>query len=197
MTARITYNGKNIDFVKPNAIYIDPFVPRIVNATLRGDTETVFLPRVDVHVQVNFTKNKDAALRAQIHAWWQWAQQGNPFRFVLDTTKTVKTTITGQEAAGQTVLTVASPTGIMNGQQYVLIGGPNYQLVTVSGISGSDITISSSLDFTFAAGSVFRDQYLWDGIIRDAEQHTPIRDLFDPEPPGTWEFNLDFFEDVL
>lgn len=194
--ARITYNSKTIDLDKPRAIYIDPFVPRTINTTLTGDTEIVYLPRVDVNVRATFAKETSSTLRLQLHEWWQWAQKGGQFRFVFDTAKTVKTTLSAQEAAGQTILSVTSVTGFVAGQQYVVIGGPNYQLVQIDSVGASTITITSSLNATFASGSVVRDQYLWDGIIRNRDQRTPIRDLFDPELFGTFEFTLDFFEDV-
>lgn len=198
MTAQLIYNSKTINLPKAaNSIFIDPFVPRTTNTTLTGDTEIVYLPRVDVRVRATFppfaTNN---TTRLALHEWWQWAQKGGQFRFVFDSTKTVKTTLSAQEAAGQTVLSVTSTSGFVIGQQYVIVGGPNYQLVQVSNVGASDITVTSSLNATFASGSVVRDQYLWDGIIRDRDQHCPIKDLFDPEVFGTHTFTLDFYEDV-
>lgn len=57
------------------------------------------------------------------------------------------TTISGTEAAGQTVLTVASAAGMATGQaiSIALSGGLDNQVSEITGISGSDITIANAL----------------------------------------------------
>lgn len=194
-TGRITYNSKTID-VSADEIIIDPFLPKRIHRTLTGAQETVYEPRMDVRITAHFRKHTDAAKRLAVFEWWQWAQQGNSFRYVKDTTKTVKTTLSASEAAGQTVLSVSSTSGFVQGQQYVIVGGPNYQLVQIASIGISDITVTSSLNATFASGSVVRDQYLWDLVLCDANQHTPLENHFNPETDGTWSFSFDAYEDV-
>lgn len=212
LNARLSYTiptspptTKTIILPKPRFLaspIADPFIPKDIHVTLTGDQETVMLPRLDIRVQLTFgpfgNNSTNLDLRRQVHNWWQWAQQGNTFRLVFDSTKTVKTTLSGAEALGQTLLSVTSTSGFVVGQYYVIRSGANYQLIKVSSIDGIGLTITASeaLDFNFPSGAVVRDQYLWDGVIRDPSLPTPIRDLFNPAEAGSWEFDLDFFEDV-
>jgi len=192
---RLTYNGKTIDFLQnPATLDIDPFIERVINRTLSRDVETIVNPAPDVRVRARWHWEANASLRVQLDNWWQWAQRGNSFRFVMDSAKTVKTTLSGAEAAGQTVLSVTSTSGFAAGN-YVLRSGPYYQLVTVTSVGASDVTINSALDYTFPSGSVFRDEYLWDGIIRDKDQRSPI--VYTPlNKKDAFEFHLDFCEDI-
>lgn len=199
--SQITYNGKTITFAGPPTAQgprapsdwlIDPFLPRTINATLTGIVETIYHPRIDVRVSTTWAQIIDAALRVQLDNFWQWIQQGNSFRFVLDTAHAVKTTISNQEAVGSTSIQVASASGITAPRQYVIVGGPNYQVVNVTNVSGTDITISPGLDFVFAAGSTFRDRYLWDAKLRNADSPCPIHDINLSE--GRFDFSLAFIE---
>jgi hypothetical protein len=191
---RLTYNSKTIDLPAFENIDINAFIEREINRSLTRDVETIVHPAPDIHVRVNWYWDTTSGLREQLENWWQWAQRGNAFRFVVDSAKTVKTTLSAQEAAGQTVLSLTSVSGISAGN-YVLIGGPYYQLVTVTSVGASDVTINSALDYTFPSGSVFRDEYLWDGIIRDKDQRSPI--VYTPlNKKDAFEFHLDFCEDI-
>ena len=194
---RLTYNGKTIDFLQnPATLDIDPFIERVINRTLSRDVETIVNPAPDVRVRARWHWEANASLRVQLDNWWQWAQRGNSFRFVMDSAKTVKTTLSGAEAAGQTVLSVTSTSGFAAGN-YVLRSGPYYQLVIVTSVDGvgSTVTISSALDYAFPAGAVIRDEFLWDGVIADPQQQSPI--VFNPMAKAeAFNFELNFLEDV-
>ncbi len=199
---RITYNGKTIDFpaatmnVKPFEKEIQPAPPRTVNRTLTGDTETVLLPRVDNRIHFAWRIGTDQTVRVQLENLRQWALQGNAFRVVMDSAKTVKTTLVGVFSAGSASVKVANPSGITSASRYVLrgIGSPNYQLIIVGSVTASTVNLQSptTLDFSFASGDVFRDEYLWDGILDKAGN---IEVDFRREKPDGWSASIDFVED--
>lgn len=189
---RITYGSKVIDLPgREFEFYVDAFIPRTVNTTLTGVVETLRIARVDVRVKASW-RHLEPTLRVQLDNWWQWAQQGNVWRLVLDSAKNVKTFLVQSASVAQSTVLVADPGGITAGQDYVLVGGANYQMVTVSTVSGNAITLGS-LDYSFASGAVFRDRYLWDAVITDAGARAPIQDLLEspsPASPGLHRFNL-------
>ena len=188
---------KTITLSKPKLYVGDPFIPREIQTALTGDTETILYPRLDIRVRAEFSPSTDLDLREQITNFWQWAQRGNQFTFAFDSTKVVNTTLTaGTEFVGDTALDVVNDTGVTNGQYYVIRTDNIYQLVKVTNHSAGDITIARSIDIEIPGSAVFRDQYFWTGIIRDPDQHSPIEDLFDPASFGTWQWALDFYEDV-
>ena len=199
---RITYNSKTIDLSSDRPIRrnVDVRVPRSVQTTVTGASETLTVPRVDVHVQIEFRQIDSESLLRALDNWWQWAQQGNSWTLTLDNTRMVSTTLTTMELAGDTSISVASATGITTGQYYVMVGGPNYQMIEVTGVAGTGITIGSSLDYDFASGSKFRDPYYWDGIIRNPNQNSPIefvgagQDGGQSWPPKRFNLHLDFYE---
>ncbi len=179
MAVRLTYNAKTIDFTGlPFGFRAVPLVPRTINQSITGVTEILTLPRVDIEIQSQFRPETSASKRVQFDNWWQWAQQGNAWTLALDSSKVVDTTITADAAAGATSVVVASNSGIVSGQTYKLMVGPYYQLVTVSGIAGTTISLATtSLDSIFLSGAVFRDQYFFRGVIRDPQATSPVQDV--------------------
>lgn len=190
---------KTITLSKPRLFVNDPFVPREIQVSLTGDTETILYPRMDIRIRVEFSESRDSSLRREITNWWQWAMRGNPFTFAFDSTKTVMTTTTaGAELVGDTAIDVVNDTGVTNGQQYILQADNFYQLVTINTHSAGNITITDALNTGFPPFSVFRDQFYWNCIIRDPDQRSPIEDLGpgDDLEFGAWRFGFDFYEDV-
>lgn len=200
-TSRITYNSKTIDLGRaPQVLRVDARVPRVINTTLSGINEVITLPRVDVHVHIEIPQINSALLRMQMEDWWQWAQRGGSWSFAKDSSKTVSTTLTGVSNAGATLAVVSSATGIVNGQQYVLIDGPNYAVVTVLSQASTSITLTGAIDVAFGIGARFRDLAFWNGIIRNSDADHPCVDHAANDPSGQlfpiqhFDVILDFFE---
>jgi hypothetical protein len=190
---------KTISLSKPRLFINDPFIPREIQVSLTGDTETILYPRMDIKIRAEFSESRDQSLRRNITNWWQWAQRGNPFKFAFDSNKKVMTTTTaGAEIVGDVAVDVISDTGITVGQQYVIQADNYYQLVTPTFISAGNITIDDPLNTGFPPFAVFRDQFYWSCIIRDPDQRSPIEDLGvgDDLEFGAWRFAFDFYEDV-
>ncbi len=206
--SRIIYNSRAIDLgVAPQELQAVAQIARIVNTTLTGRSEVVYLPRMDVAVRVIYRDLCDAstgvdaaALRVKLENWWQWAQKGLPWAYALDSSRTVQTTLAGAASAGATSVTVASATGIASGRNYVLTSGADYQMVYVTNVAGAVLTLSVGLDFDFSGGAVFRDAYYWPAIIRNADQESPIVDAEADRAAGRrgeyFDLNLFFFESV-
>lgn len=198
---------KTIDFpVAPWKLQILPAPPRTVQTTLTGVDEVITIPRVDIQVLADWRGLESRSLRRQLDNFLQWGLQGNAWTLALDSAKVVNTTLaahspTAPYAVGATVVTVVSATGITQGGQYKIISGPNYQLIEVVSISGSDITITPSLDAAMAEGAIFRDQLFFPGVLR--ESGSPIHDHDVPDsysvaalPQIRFDFNLSFIETV-
>lgn len=197
----ITYNSKTITLpLKEFDLIVRPSVTRRSNTTLTGAVETLRAPRMDIKVSANFRLIQDAAVRSQLQNWWQWAVRGGAWVLSLDSARTVNTTLSGAEAAGQTVLSVTSTTGISTGQYYKIIDGPNYMTVRVDSIGAGTVTVSSAIDVAMGSGAIFRDEYYFPGVIRDDNAECPIRDVesgkYNPFPLTRFEFTPEFYEAV-
>lgn len=194
-TTQILYNGKTLSLTRPPYyVHIDPFLPRTVNRTLTGVTETLRHPRLSVAVGLAFRPASDSYERMRCDTFFQWAQRGGAFRIILDSSKASSTTLSGAASSGATLLSLASASGIIVGNIYAVIGGPNYQLVQVVNISSNNVTLATGLDAPFPAGSVFRDWLLWDGILQDSDAHSPINDLVSTHRQDSFDWTLEFAE---
>ena len=195
---RITYNNKNVDFptgALKGTFVVDPVVPKTVNTTMAGSSETITEPRLDVRVSARWKLNDDD-IRSALENWWQYAQRGNSWTFAYDANKTVSTTLSSGASQGDGSVVVTSATGILNGQQYVILDGAIYQLITVEGISGTTISFAGTLDSAISNGATFRDRYFFNGELR-GRIGNPFQDEFikgnDRQKPF-YGFALDFFE---
>lgn len=200
-TSRITYNSKNIDLaIMPFEMSMVPARPRTSNTTLTGEFESICTPRTDIAVRLNFRIIQSLTLRLQLDKWWQWASTGNTWSFAIDSTKIVDTISESALAAGATVVTVSSSTGITAGQTYKMINGPTFELVTVSSVSNDLVTLSTGLDSAFGAGAIFRDRFYFPAIIRNDAAPLPIQDVpadeGQPWPPTRFTLSLELVEDT-
>jgi hypothetical protein len=192
----LVYNGKTITLPRPPQTWnISAGPPSTVFRSRTGVVKTTLAPRVDCFVHAEFNAIP-FNLRLAVDNWWTWAQEGNAFRLNFDDAHTVSTTLNGTHGfgtgSGTYTLLVTSATGIVAGRQYVIRGGPHYQLVTVTNVSGLDVTIDTVLDFDFPGGSLFRERYMWDLILRDSAASSPIIETFDA--PNTFYLTIDAHE---
>jgi hypothetical protein len=195
----LTYNGKTITLGKPPLrIACSAAPPRTVTTTITGEQKTVTLPRVDALWRIEWPVIEDAAVRTELENFWSWAVQGNTWTLALDSTKTVNTTFSGAEAAGQTVLSITLLTGITNAQVYKICDGPNYELVTVSTSGGGTVTVVSAINLAYGSGAIFRDRFYFVGMIRDPGARSPITDVSQIATMGPARFQLilEFYEDL-
>lgn len=195
-SATITYNGKTITLERPPSEEWkqDAYLDRTITKTLTGKIETIVAPRIDVRFYAKWRPLEGdpdgAGLRRQLDNWWQWAQQGNTFRVNMYPSQTGETVLASSVLANATSLTVVSTTGIGN-RDYVLVGGPYFQIVTVSSVSGATVNLSTSLDFPFPAGSTFRERWMMDLKWIDPAGRCPIRDIEENSNRSLFDFYID------
>ncbi len=193
----IRYNGKTITFAdSPVHRQLDVSVPRTVAVALSGRTESLTAPRVDVQVRTRFQRIESATLLAAYENWHQWAGQGKPFQFAFDSSKTIFTELSTAQTMGDSVIGLESVTDITVGDAYVLMDGPQYQVVTVSAVGTTNVTIGSTLDYDFGLGSVFRDKYFFNATLRNPSAPYPIRinEAGQTNPPSRFDLDLIFDE---
>ncbi len=194
----IVYNSKAIILPRaPHVININPTVARDVNATIRGVIETLLHPRMDVFVHLEFLVDANLTSRTNLENFWQWASHGNPFYIARDPLNTVRTTLTADVTAGQSVVNVLSNGSIAVGGRYALRGGPHFQTVAVTEINGNVLKLSDPLNFDFESDTVFRSELFWEGIIRDPNAPTPVRYHSARQSPHEASGNPDWFDFIL
>ncbi len=219
-SSELTWNDKTVLLPLPVGAGSDerfgvyPLRPRTINRSLTGRAEILTQPRMEVSVKLTWNKINDqlltregltaltiARLRTQLMNWWQCAQQGMDWTFALYSNRKVYTTLGGSPAVGAalgaTVLLLASTDGVMVGNTYALIGGPNYQEMEVVAVDTTtkQVQILSGLDFAFAPGSLFRDVYFWHGVILDPAAAAPLEDI--PPPEGQFALEIQFVERLV
>lgn len=195
MACRITYNSKNIDFTRDPYRYDPPQYRRIKveNRSVLGVCETL-LHRIDVVVSISFrnflnSDATDATLKRKLNQFAVWAQSGGTWTFAYDSGEVVNTTLTGAEAAGQTVIGVTSSTGVDASGLYVIRSHEHAELVHIASVdSGSQVTLTETLNHAYASGSRFRSERYWPArlISFALTEHSTMR----------WGLDLQFYEDV-
>lgn len=196
MRSRITYNGKHFDFtVAPYRLQINPDRRVLRNISASGKQETLNV-RSDLIVDIGFRnlQNRvaaDATLKRYLLQWLMWAEAGMPWTLARDYTDMVLTTLTGNEAAGQTVIGLTSTTGIVADRQYVIRSEVQLEVVKVLSVDSSvQVTLTESLNHPYSTGDRFRTEQYWPGRL--IENKNPISE----NPPLFYNFDLMFAEDV-
>jgi hypothetical protein len=201
--AAIYYNGKTLTFpTPPQPGSYAPYAfqqgyPRGVipaYASSRVSKNLNIASDMLVSLKIRLLENiADATLKRTLYQWSEWAAQGKPWQFSMDTTKTLNTTITqGQNVGDQTVV-VASTSSLVTGDQCILRTATQLALVKVTNISGLTLTLAETLDFAFPSGARFRHERYYPARLAPTKlsQH-----IIQERPPLHYDVELDFFEDV-
>jgi hypothetical protein len=199
MSARITYNSKNLDFtVTPYLFPAPPFdYPGVESRSISGKCERLGVG-VDALVSVGFrnflsSDATDSALKRKLHQWWQWAKDGQSWTFAWDSGEVVNTLLNGGVAAGATVITLDSTTGIDASGLYVIRSANRAELVHIASVdSGTQVTLTDTLNFAYPDNSRFRSERYWPARL-PAGAPFPIRN---DDFGLRWSFELSFYEDV-
>ncbi len=195
-TALITYNGKTLSFPLAPYRFTTPDYPlqSSTSRTLSGVADDILL-RADAAISIGFQRFVNATadhatLKRNLQQWLQWAQTGQAWTFARDSTKTANTTLSSAAAAGASSVVITNATGLVIGNQYILRSKDNIELVKISNIASTTITLTETLNFGYATGSRFRDELYWPGRLLD--KTNPIIE----QPIRHWGFELTFAEDV-
>jgi hypothetical protein len=196
MAVRITYNAKNIDF--PSSYYRIN-VPEYPREALRGKSaagivETLGV-RHDVVIDLGFRnfKNDDATnatFKRNLKQFESWAQAGNTWTLALDSGDTFMTTLTNSPAAGATVLSLTSATGVVAGRHYVVRNEFDAEVVKVASIASLDVTLTESLNWPFYAGDRVRAEMYWPARLAGD------RPIIIERPPLWFDVEIPFMEDL-
>lgn len=202
--AALYYNSKQINFPAPPQ-GAGSFLPYMFQQDYpRGVIPSYASSRVSKNLNIasdmlvslkarNFENALFGDLKRNIYQWYEWASQGKPWQFAMDTTKTLLTTITQGQNVGDQQFTVGSTTGLAIGDQCIVRNQTQLALVKVTNIVGSVVSIAETLDFSFAAGSRFRHERFYPGRLAPTKlsQH-----VVQEKPPIFFDVEIDFFEDV-
>lgn len=196
MTARITYNSKNID-LSNDAYRLQIDYPRAVltNRSASGLFETLNV-KAECRVSVGFrnflnSNATDATLKRNLQQWLMWAQAGLAWTFAWDSAEVVSTTLAGSEAAGQTAIGLTSTTGIDVGGLYVIRSLTHIEVVKIASVdSAVQVTLTETLNHDYSVGGRFRSERYWPARL--ASTKFPIIE----SPPLWYGLEFDFFEDV-
>jgi len=143
------------------------------NSSLNGITETItFGQRNKVAYTVKMLEG-DSWLR-EAHNWFDWVRKGNPFTLAVDSDSIAFASMSGPFYAGSFTFTVLpslanTNTNITAGNQYVIQtrDGINRQVVTVTLVSGNNITVLQPLNFNVTLGDFIRSAYYWPMLEND------------------------------
>lgn len=196
MASRISYNSKNIDLTK-DAYRFDTEYPgsALTNRSASGNVETLNV-KADVLVSLGFRNflnsvAADATLKRNLRQWFEWARKGGTWTFAWDSGEVVNTTLTGAEAAGQTVIGLTSTTGIDAGGLYIIRSQTHMELVKVNTVdSAVQVTLAETLNHDYSTGDRFRSERYWPAQL--VSNVNPIIE----RPPLWYDVEFDFFEDV-
>jgi hypothetical protein len=191
----ITYNGRTINFTQQGWRY-QLNTPRqiIRNQSAAGLVETLKI-RADVEIELDFrwfvnTVAADAELKRQLKQWHVWAQEGRPWNIGMNSDDTVYTTLTANAPAGSTAITLDNMILIVVGGLYIVRNELNLELVKVTAIGGSTVTIAEPLNFGYLTGDRFRSERVWPARLLRNDN------VIIEKPPRWYDVELRFAEDV-
>jgi hypothetical protein len=155
----------NLDFPEQLTVWRpEPRVFRVQHTSDGGKTENLFrFRRAEFELElVSFT---DDAFADELEAFWAFASRGEVFAFAFDRDDTIDTTIaTSAVSKGDTVITLASTTGIAIDTKYRMrsaAGGLNEEIVEVDSIASPNVTLKAGTKFAYAIGDIFRSRFYY------------------------------------
>jgi len=178
MTARITWNGNNIDFILDDAgIIINTNKKDNVNESMGGTIETIILYKRD-EISCGGYFSEDDYIYNWL-AWWRWASSGNSFSFAKDSSYTAATTLDGSANSGQKVVPLTSTSGLSVGDQCYIAAVDNLyesEGIKIASISaGVSITAESNLLNSYAASDTLNHYGYWSSVRCTDKNFTPRR----------------------
>jgi hypothetical protein len=198
MTARITWNGNNIDFILDDDGTIQNTMKKDnVNEAMSGAVETVTLfKRGQINCGGFFSEDDYIYLWL---AWWQWASSGKTFSFASDSSNTASTTLDGAAASGQKVIPLTSTSGLAVGDNCFVKAADNlYEAegIKIASISaGVSVTAESNLLNSYASGDTFKHYGYWPSVRTTIKNFTPRRTgIEESDSDYYYRYNFSFEE---
>jgi hypothetical protein len=132
--------------------------------------------------------------RVEIQNWIEFALNGGYWALVLDAGHYVDVRTAVNAARGALQVFLTSVDGIVVGRRYKLFAGPNYQLLTVTGMTGTIVQFSDPLNFDIPLGAIFQDEYYYVGLLLDNPYPLETFDKQIQYPPSRYLFTIEFLE---
>lgn len=172
MTARMTYDSKNIDLNITFAGVGPSFKQdRKQNRSASGKIETINMYGIQ---ELGFEALFSTAIYYDLVAWWSWARQGKVFSLVLDSSKIGNTTLDGSapESDGVTILLVDASAFSANDICLIktIDSDDEFEIVELDSVNddssaGSDtVDAKASLKFTYTTGDIFKHLDYWPSL---------------------------------
>ncbi len=169
---QITYNGRTIAF--PYNIYAiqQEYPGDVLNAASASNIVQILnvSPDVLITLAARLFENANGAhatFKRNMYQWFEWARQGFAWQFAADSAKTAMTTISAGAAAGASSIVVTSAAGLSIGDGCMLKSLTQQEVVKISNISGTTISLTETLLFGYASGSRFRHEQYWPARLGD------------------------------
>lgn len=155
----------NLDFPEQLTVFrAEPRAFRVQHTSDGGKTENLFRFR-RAEFELELASFTDDAFADELEAFWAYASRGEVFAFAFDRDDTIDTTIaTSAVSKGDTVIEVASVTGILDDTKYRMrsaAGGLNEEVVEVLSVSAPDVTLKAGTKFAYAIGDIFRSRFYY------------------------------------
>ena len=163
MTARITYNSVNVDFdIKYDSLDVKYTQNRNQNRSLSGKIETINLHGI---MQINFQTLLTVNQYRDMVGFYSWARQGKTFSFSPHSSLTGNATLNGN--ATESLIPVTTTGGFSTGDYCMIRAADDdeFEIVQISGLTGTGASVSSTLIFDYASGDHLRHQHYFPSAI--------------------------------
>jgi len=138
---------------------------RYQNKSASGKIEQINLhgiQEMEIDFYLTTDKYRDAV------AWWSWARQGKTFAFANSASNTGATTLASAASPSALSLVVTSAAGFTSSDEVLIRSIATddvFELVKISAISSSTVTITTALKYAYLAGAIFRHKDYWGSCI--------------------------------
>jgi len=166
MTARITYDSKNIDL----NITFDGVGPtfkqdRKQNRSASGKIETINLYGIQ---ELKFEALFNISVYRDLVAWWSWARQGKTFSLALDSSKIGNTTLDGSAPESNGVTIPVVDASAFSANDICLIKAVDtddeFEIIELDSVGSGTVDAKASLKFTYTVGDIFRHFNYWPSL---------------------------------
>ena len=127
-------------------------------------------------------------------AWWSWARQGKPFAFANSASNTGATTLASAASPSDLDLEVVSASSFASSDEILIrsvVTDNVFELVKISAISSTTVTITAGLKYAYAAGAIFRHKDYWNACIMLDADFSPQQNA-----AGFYTHRIKFTEDL-
>lgn len=177
MTARISYDGKNIDLIMARGGQEPDFIQeKNENRSASGKIETINLYGIQ---EIKFDAYFSQTVYYDLIAWWSWARQGKKFQFAYDSSKMTEDTLDDTASSGQKVIPLVSAADFSVDDVCLIKALDNddeFEIVEIASINvGVSVTAKENLKFSYTSGDFFKHMLYWPAVKTKSKIFKPAR----------------------